>query len=607
MSTRESHPISDTDLEKWLGSAEKILTSIKGKEDLLTIFRDITPQEKYRSLPEELALFYAVRHATCLYFYFVDLLNERTGQRKEVEEARLRGIPVTPKIQTRAAFISAYAFFVTASAVVFRGEKSLRGKDQTSLAQLDASQFELVVGKGIERDLAFAFSYYVDALRKASVTGGALVHNPDDLTAISRDFWKAVASKAADTCKSLPPEFLRFVEHTTFRDGTFAVTGLVADDRQEAKVVSWARVQPEEIVGSKDVILTLTRACDRLALYDPTIQKNPFVELGGLFESALLDGPPGTGKTTLMRMMMTRIAMRAEQVGVPYLFKSVTADQVKSEWYGKTAQLVKELLAGVLDPSVLALLSVDDIDLLLQGDRNDPGTSGGDLDIMKALMDFFSGTGSSYTGNYLAVGATNKPTGTDDALRQRFVYRAVILGPETREDYADLAMLELRRFAKTGLLEISQGKYTPLKRALPTELADLYSSELTKKHGGKKNGSWDDIGALCEELHKRDPNFTGRPVKNALQVAVAQAADFEVPDEWFTNPAAFRTRPWEERLELVKKLYVPLTTDMILMALEHQFVTEARYRAEAHAKRVEELVEEVNVREEAARALGGKK
>lgn len=604
MSTRESHPISDADLKQWVGAAEKMLQSVKGKDDLLTLYRDLTPEEKYRSLPEELALFYAVRHATCLYFYFVDLLNERTGQQKEIKESRLRGgAGITLQIQARAEFISAYAFFIMGSAIVFRCERLLRGKDQAKLSQVDASSLELVTGRGIERDLAFALSAYVDALRSSSKDGGNLIQNPDDLTAVSRDFWKAIAWKAAELCRNAPAECLQCVEQTTFRDGTFTVTGLRADDRQEVKVVAWAPVLPEEVVGNREVTIMLKRLCDRLACYDPAIQKNPFAEFGGLVESALLDGPPGTGKTTEMRMMMTRIAMRAEQVSIPYLFKSVTADQVKNEWYGRTAQLVKELINAVLDPSVLALLAVDDIDLLLQGDRSDPGTSGGDRDIMKALMDFFSGAGTSYTGSYVAVGATNKPTATDDALRQRFVYRAVILGPENWEDFADLAQLELRRFAKTGLLAIEKGKYAPLSRPLPRMLADTYSAELKKRHAGKKAGTWDDIGQFCRELREKDPRFTGRSVKNALQVAVAQAADFDVPEEWFSDPSRFRAKPWDERLALTRTLYKPLTPDMILMALEQQFASEARYRTDAHAQRVNDLADDMRARVEAAKKL----
>ena len=226
--------------------------------------------------------------------------------------------------------------------------------------------------------------------------------------------------------------------------------------------------------------------------------------------------------------------------------------------------------------------------MLLVGDRSSAGISGADLDIMKALMDFLSGGSTNYIGNYCTVGATNKPTGTEDALRQRFVYRAVVNGPSVWEDYVDQVALELRSFAKTGLLEASTGKYKPLSRPAAVSVREGYPEELLKRYTHKREYNLDDIGKLCEELRQKDPKFTGRSVKNAIQVAVARAADFEIPEPWVTDPAAFRAKPWDSKLLLLKKLYSPLTAEMIMMSLEYQFEVEYRYRREAEAKEIQE-------------------
>lgn len=598
-------PITDNDLKKHKGAAEEILRKLrKEKGDLLLILQELTPEEEYRPLPTELDLFYVMRHGLCLYLHFLSLLNERMGLREAKAEADRMGLGTTLPIQQKREFASAYAFFVMASSIVAQCERTLRGKDPAKLANLEVGTFDLTVGRGLTNDLGFTLSYYLKAIEKKTEDGKGLVQTADDTIAVTRDFWKVVAKKAQTIARALPPEYAALVEKSSFiytgDAGQFSVTGFQAEDRKEIKVVTWAPVKDTEIVGNRDITIMMRRLCDRVAFYDPTIQKNPFAELGALIESILFNGSPGTGKTTEMRMMWTQLAMRAEQVVLPYLVKSMTGDQIKSKWYGDTAQLIGELLRAVQDPFTLALLCVDDIDLLIKGDRNDPSSSGGDLDIMKALMDFFSGTGTNYLGNYLAVAATNKPTGTDDALRQRFVYCVTIKGPETWEDYADLAMLELRKFAKTGLLQVETGgKYDPLKRPLPQKLADIYSAELKMRYGGKKKGTWEDIGRLCKELRQKDPNFTGRPVKNALQVATAQAADFEIPEEWFTDPAKFRAKPWEERLAMAKALFSPLATDMIMLALEHQFEVEQRYQREAHEKRIEDLVAELHIQQEA--------
>ncbi|MDO8496802.1 MAG: AAA family ATPase [bacterium] len=599
--TRESHPISDSDLDKYKGQAEEVLKKVKGNQDIEDILRSLSPEEQFRTLPEELKITYALRMATCLYFYFFELLKERTGLQKEVEESRLRGATITPSIKNKARFVSSYAFFVMASWVTTQCEKELKSKDKSKLAQLDTANFELVLGNGPAKDLGYALSYYVDALTMPG-NEGKLINNVGDTLSVSRDYWKALANKAGIATKESPPELLALVNNTTFKHGNFAITGLVSSDKEELKIMTWAPVMPEDVIGDSDVTVLMLRWCDMLAHYDPIIQKNPFVEFGGLIESGLIDGLPGTGKTSRMRMMMTRVAKRAEQVGLPYVFKSLTADQVKNEFYGTTAKLLAEFLKSVLDPSVIALLFVDDIDLIVTPDRG--SAQGADNDVMKGLMDFFSGTGSNYTGSYMAWAATNKPTASDGALRQRFIYRAPIRGPQTWEDYADLVYQELRSFSKNDLLQVGDKGYKPKTRVLANKLgSDAYSSELASKYKGKKSANWEDIGQLCAELLKRDASFTGRSVKNAIQVAKAKAANFDVPEEWFTDPLKFRARGWDERVAMVKALYKTMAADQVMIALEHQFEVEQRYKVEAHEKEISGLTERINVEIEARKRV----
>lgn len=602
-STKNSHPISKEDLDKWVKQAVDHLSKIKGNEDIQDLLTRITPDETYWILPAELSLAFAIRRATCLYFYFVDLLLERSGQRQEAQEAKMRGISTTQSIQEKTRFTSAFAVFVMASSIVTQCEKMLSKVQGNTFAHLEVDKLDLVSGKGFSNDLKYLLSSYMDAIVDSYTTDGRkLIQSVNDLLSVSSDFWKTVANKAALVVKESPKLFV-LVENTTFQHGSFIITGLQASKEKEIQVISFKPVRPEEVVGDPETTIVMRRACARLALYDPIRQSNPLMEFGGLIESILIDGPPGTGKSTRFKMMMTLIKEYAERVGIPYQFRSVSADQVKNEFYGKTAALMAEVLNAVKDPRTLALLCFDDIDLLIAGDRSSAGVNGADMDIMKAVMDFFSGAGTNYIGNYIGVAATNKPTGADDALRQRFVYRAKVGGPANSEEYADLAALELRGFAKTGLLKISDGKYKPLSRKVPTTLSEVYPEGLLRKYAKRAKGSWDDIGAFCTELHEKDPKFTGRPVKNAIQVALSQAADFEIPDDWFDKPEVFREKPWEIRGSMIRELYHELTTDKILMALEHQFESEHRYTAEARAKRITDIAEEMSIRDEAERKL----
>ncbi|TSC69243.1 MAG: hypothetical protein G01um101470_1066 [Parcubacteria group bacterium Gr01-1014_70] len=578
-----------------------ILSKIKGKEDIRELLTQLTPDETYWMLPGELTLAYACRRATCLYFYFTDLLLERTGLRQVVKELQARGIATTPEVLATAKFVSAYSQFVMASSIVKQCEKMLAMKAGVELAHADCGKLELVLGKGVANDIRYLYSTYADILTDTYTKEGVkLVQTVNDEFSVSCDFWKAVAAKAAEAVK-VSPKLLALVENTTFQLGSFSITGLSAEKQKEAQVVVFKPVLPEEVVGDPETTITMLRASSRVCLYDPVRQMNPLNEFGGLIESILIDGPPGTGKTTRFRMMMTDMKNRAERRGMPYLFKSVSAEQVKNEFYGKTAALMAEVLLAVRDPRVLALLCFDDIDLLIAGDRDAAGSNGADKDIMSAIMNFFSGTGTNYIGNYIGVAATNKPTGADDALRQRFVYRAKVAGPNTVEEYTDLVALELRSFVKTGLLKIGEGGYKPLSRAIPKTLSEIYSQELTQKYAKKVRATWEDIGAFCIELHRKDPKFTGRPVKNAIQVAKAQAADFDVPEEWYDKPGEFLEKPWEDRVSMVRELYHELTPDKVMMALEHQFESEHRYAAEAETKRIQDRAYEIRIHEAAVK------
>ncbi len=103
--------------------------------------------------------------------------------------------------------------------------------------------------------------------------------------------------------------------------------------------------------------------------------------------------------------------------------------------------------------------------------------------------------------------------------------------------------------------------------------------------GTHKGATWEDIGHYIEEIRRDDPFFTARSVKNALDVVIAKASDFEIPDDWFSNPSAFRARPWDERLKMIRGLYaVKIDANMIMAALEEQRESEKRYQSESYLK-----------------------
>lgn len=597
---KQSYPIPENELDRHVSMAEQYLRAIHGKEDLLQIFIPLTVEEKYRPTPAELDLFYAIRRALCIRLWLVEKLLERTA----ADDPLKSEIPLSTATRSKGKFISAYSLFVMASSIVFHCQRRLQGKSRETLAHLDGlDTMNVEIGRQFDVDLRFALSYYADAITTPT-NDGSLVKSADDLLAITNDYWKLFADRAAQACKEAP-DFLALVTDTTFHHGKFSVTGLSAEQKREETVAIFSPVYSNEIVGDPGITKLLQRQCRMLVFYDPVVQQNPFAVFGGVLESILFDGPPGTGKTRRQLNMQTIVKEYAERVGLAYYFNSITADQVKSEWYGKAATLIKEKLEAIKDPSRVALLFFDDIDLLLAGDR-DSSSSGGDKDILKAIMDFFSGIGTRYIGNYIGLAATNKPTGSDEALRQRFVYRALLEGPQSSQEFTDQAFLELRKFAKTGKLNLTNGTYKPLSREPWKEATSSLPPALIARFVQEKKTSIEDIGNLCSALHAENKRFTGRSVKNAIQVAIAEAANFDIPEEWFDDPTKFRGLPWDRRLEMAKELYSTLDATLILASIQHQFETEERYVREEHERQVDNVVKRIEIEKEALRRFNSK-
>src|ERR1700688_1729735 len=113
---RRAIPITDPDLDALKDKAEQIITKIKGTEDLEGIYKALSPNETYRTLPVELKLVYDVRHATCLYVWIGKWLFIKTGQQDEASKSTLP----TDSILKKQKFSSAYALFVMASYLVDR-------------------------------------------------------------------------------------------------------------------------------------------------------------------------------------------------------------------------------------------------------------------------------------------------------------------------------------------------------------------------------------------------------------------------------------------------------------------------------------------------------
>jgi SpoVK/Ycf46/Vps4 family AAA+-type ATPase len=285
---------------------------------------------------------------------------------------------------------------------------------------------------------------------------------------------------------------------------------------------------------------------------------------------------------------------------------------IKDEYYGQTAKKLKALLDKARNPKALVLLFFDDVDLLLLS-RGDPGMGGADKDVLNITMQFLDGAFTTHIGNAQTYAATNEPTATDSALRQRFHHRELIGGPEDWDDYAALIGIKLARQIRHGLVKVAGDLATP-QAASRTESqgpgtgspALMGAIQNLKSKIQNKQLSWRELGELCAEFKRKDPRFTGRPIESVTQKLLAESADFDVPEEWFANPAIYLSKPYAEKVKLLTTLYRPITGEMIATELERYFDSEQRYADDARVQRAERMAGELEA-QLAARELVAKR
>jgi len=217
---------------------------------------------------------------------------------------------------------------------------------------------------------------------------------------------------------------------------------------------------------------------------------------------------------------------------------------------------------------------------------------GADKDVLNITMQFLDGAFTKHIGNAQTYAATNEPTATDSALRQRFHHRELIDGPESWQDYARLTQIKLARQIGRGLIQVNdnapQNGSQGSAAATPAPKQPMVNRLL-----GRKSVSWQELGELCVEFKRKDPRFTGRPIESVTQKLLAESADFDVPETWYTDPASYLQQPYETKVALLTALYRPITGEMIATALEQYFNSEQRYAMDAKTQRAERVAGEL--------------
>jgi energy-coupling factor transporter ATP-binding protein EcfA2 len=449
---------------------------------------------------------------------------------------------------------------------------------------------------------------------------GALWELDQDISLLATDEPRLVATVAA-FCEALMKRVASRAETAPrlggFSSGSWRVeadeltlAGFKPARSAKGTALTMAFKKPTEVIGNHIAKYQAMRLAKMLMAYDFDRKLNPFAEFGGFIFTFMGDGKPGTGKTTLIQMMAGLLDGYCKVAGYPFRYQNFSIDQIDS-YQGKSGQNAQAFVQAILDPSVIAFGTIDDIDQVA-GKRGDRQSSAGQQEVTAVFMGAFAGANTVVRGNCTFGMFSNYPENVDDALRQRAGARFLVDGPISRDDYIDILALLL-------------GK----NHAIPLGEHDLYASQEIKRavaqsfasHGRPKEDGlikvWDqvskDIGALdtiaklgtyLKAIQMADARFTGRAIKNITDAVKVRAMDFELPDEWMENPDLFLFKGYDEKLAMIRGMAQPITVEMVVQEINRYADSEFRYADKSDEVAIDGLVRDMGRMEEARRRYG---
>ena len=371
--------------------------------------------------------------------------------------------------------------------------------------------------------------------------------------------------------------------HYRLESDEVTISGFDVDLAASATLVEVQAKRPEEVVGNHIAKFEAMRLAQRLVCYDLERQKNPFVDMGGFSFSFIGDGSPGTGKTTLIQMTVTLLTEYCKQLSLPFKYLNFSVDEI-SDYQGRSGQNAKRFCKTVMDPKAIGFGTIDDVDQVC-GNRNDKNASAGQLEVTAVFMQELAGPNTIVRGNASFGLFSNYPEKVDDALRQRTQARFLVNGPQTLEDFTDLMYLLLSPtwnmeagkgyapFTTQQIKKMIQAKYEEHDRPKSAELVKLFD-----KHArGGKISTWIEFGQYLKSLQEHDERFTGRAVKNIADAVRFRLMDFDLPPEWFADPATFFRQPYERKLAMLTELRGTITPRMVLQEINRYADSEERY------------------------------
>lgn len=383
------------------------------------------------------------------------------------------------------------------------------------------------------------------------------VENQDALPAQTADYLSAVAADCY-TIMERYQDYLDVIEEINLEVDGFTLNGL--DGQGTAHGIATKQVDWDEIVGNNEFEEEIRTSLWTVMDYDKDRGNQVADVLGSTQDFIIGYSDPGTGKSLSMAAAATEMRDMAEELGKEVVIEEI--GDVKDKYHGGTAENIREKFDRVTDPNSIGLLLADDIDGLFPS-REEMEGEVEDKDAFQELLQQIQGFMSSEDrNNYLILGATNKPTQLDDALRSRSkMVKAP--GPQTEEQYEDIFEIHL----------------------------NSVSEELVQV---------DHYDQIAEKAHEHKDVVTGRAVEKITNGLAARSAMKDVIADVGMD---LFDMSWQEKRELLMSYADPITEDRVLQEIEDYVEEEEEQEERARKKEQERRVERLEKQVESRKAF----
>ncbi len=391
-----------------------------------------------------------------------------------------------------------------------------------------------------------------------------------DFLKLTQLFFKAVYEDLKAQSPAFVPNATAFTDVSYRLEHTeFTINGFRAELSGSQSKVEFKPLRLEQVVGNHEAKRATLRLAQFAIAYDMERKLNPFMEFNAFPWIYLYKGQPGTGKTLLIRALITLVNEYCGTLGLPFLVHPLS-NTVISTYQGGSAENLENWYSVLRNPGLIIVAPVDDAENVFQ-ERSGDNVSAGTKETVATFLRNTEGATAINRGNVLMPWATNLPDKIDAAAMSRIMGRVDVPGAKTPEDFMDQLGMWGREAngwrAGRDIVDLTwPNDYTYLSSQgiTPPEETDSSADHAVALQNKQLSETLEQLrasnytlreyklyGEFFAVIHNLFPRFTSREVRNITTNVMMRLFGFDFDSSWLTSRDAFVAKSYDTKKEMI--------------------------------------------------------